>query len=1451
MHRRPEVILAYSVSIGDKSYHLDDEDAILVTVSDILHIIIPMSNLAPALYIDIPLSQVGDVTIEKVDFQSQSRSKIVKSLEVLTVCFLKSSSNGFFINAARCVSASIQLTFTSSKDATTIRKSLGGFGPRMIENLRISQSEPINVSQNLYANREGTLREGLESHQGTNSRTSRSTPHLSLPRTDYTKPGNALEWTPGRNNEGRSVSTHNNENVSTACSPIPIQRPNEPLINPVNDLGIFEDQSEGRIDSSTEWRKGARVIDSAPELQSKHYELTGESAMPVRDHTPIKLTTFERDDILYSATPRANESRQPQDRGRDSQCDKSLKLQSAVYKKTASMADSTIDSVGHLQNGEQFISNRMETFRGSSITSRNINNIQAGKRRVSRQDSSSGNVTSPDEGETREPARTEKLSTAHLNETRGCDSKTTTRTKNDGKDDFGILATPQNQQKTKKISLLSKSALQGSNLLKLKYGAKRMTDISSKDQLTLIPENTESELNQVKKVPHNATIKPPVPLESMIDAADKDDTNWDEGLIDDETEPNPPRRKIPCVKQKPKKPLARSRNKDDDAYSVKKGLPGQGRKAKRKAQPVPKTMRIADMAVNQDLQNLAHSNARRDQIKAPLFTPTLGFTEKQSGRDENIPKERVVPVIKMSVESVAEFEPQMFELQSNASRSRASDDPNESDLAAIPLKFDESKYGDGFEGPNIIDGKANQPSINDRGVPSITHTSFLSQACNTYQDETTVENPHAKIPLTLGKSQEEVTNRTTHSRQEDDIDSICGSAPRHNGKRINQEAFNAEEQTFTNANISDATTDGFVADAIIYSVGPKPQEYKTRKGDLKITKSKTRTADSTVLQAHQTISEGSSNDVDGNSANLNARAKPVIATKLEIALASVNSRKAQHLQPGTQIPGRPNEIDFVAKKPILAEEELESKFPNGQGKLVSGTKKVHDETINESTKPDEGQPKNLRNDPSWLSPRNSQPLVQKSHPSIIRISASSEPEASIESGCHDEITFIGQGLLQDGRELEKSVAFGNDLVRAVLQPDLNTASHNSHHSQNSRHCRKRNIDQTPLDTRKRIKSLSAKSSCSALFSSKADAPFTTPKNSSYHNRKTKLISFNSKGPRNQGKIPRSARQSDKVIIPESIHQSNEVPVIPTGRLHEVGSNTCLKRKSMASDEEEDGSPEMILVEKKSRTFAVANTQTKSPEKAGPHQTLVSRDTTSKPSSQNIKVDENGSPMRVASSPLKTIEVAPVFGYTNGEDGAFGTFNDKFIEANLPDKVEKSPKLVRFAKVIPLSNNKHLPSSPNASRIAAGLTAHTAHACGKFINIQTENTVMPVRPLDPFLEPGQDQYHPNTFMNLLRRSSDLDTDKKNSPRVSPKAVDTDKTLVDAESCEEVVRPDSSSAGCSVPDDSSSSTESYSGGSSRSQELVSNDQDLSEEAAWHKALKPHQRYTLDILCEVSHV
>lgn len=1450
MHRRPEVILAYSFSIGDRSYHLDDEDAILVTVSDILHIIIPMSTLAPALYIDIPLSQIGDVTIEKVDFQSQSHSKIVKSLEVLTVCFLKSSSNGFFINAARCVSASIQLTFTSSKDATTIKKSLDEFGSRRIENLRVSQSEPINVSQNLYPDREGTLREGMESHHWTNSRTSGSIPHLSLPRTDYTKPGNALEWTPGRNNKGRSVSTHNNENVSTACSPIPIQRPNEPLINPVNDLGVFEDQSEGRIDSSTEWRKGARVIDSAPELQSKPYELTGESATPVRDHTPIKLSTFERDDILYSATPRANQARQPQDRGRDSQCDKSLKLQSAVYKKPASMADSTIDSVGHLRNGEQFSSNRKETFKGSSITSRNINNIQAGKRRVSLQDSSSGNVTSPDEGETREPTRTEKTSTAHLNETRGCDSKTTTRTKDDGKDDFGILATPQNQQKTKKISLLPKSALQGSNLLKSKYGAKRMTDISSKDQLTLMPENNESELNQVKKAPHNATIKPPVPLESMIDAADIDNTNWDEGLIDDETEPKPPRRKIPYVKQKPKKPLARSRNKDDDAYSVKKGLPSQGRKAKRKAQPVPKTRRIADVAVNQDLQNPVHSNARRDQIEASLFTPTFRFTKKQSGRDENIPNEKVAPVIKMGVESVAEFEPQMFELQNNASRSRASDDPNQSDLPAIPLKFDESKHGDGFDGPNIIDGK-NQPSINDREVPSITHTSFLSQACNTYQDETTVENTHAKIPLTLGKPQEEVTNRTTHLRQEDDIDSICGSAPRHNGKKINQEAFNAEEQAFNNANISDATTDGFVADAIIYSVEPNPQEYITRQGDPKITKSKTRTADSTVLQAHQTISEGSSNDVDGNSANLNARAKPVIATKLEIALASVNSRKAQHLLPGAQILGKPNEIDFVAKKPILAEEELESKFPNGQGKLVSGTKKLHDKTINESTKPDEGQPKNLRNDPSWLSPRNSQPLVQKSHPSILRISASSEPEASIESGCHDEITFIGKGLLQNGGELENSAAFGNDLVKAVLQPDLNTASHSSHHSQNSRHCRKRNNDQTPLDTRKRVKITSAKSSCSTSFSSNADAPFTTPKNSNYHNRKTKLISFNSKGPRNQGMIPRSARQSDKVIIPESIHQSNEVPVIPTGRLHEFDSNTCLKRKSMAPDEEEDGSPEMILVEKKSRTFAVANTQTKSPEKAGPPQTLVSKDTTGKPSSQNIKVDENGSPMRVASSPLKTIEVAPGFGHTNGEDGAFGMFNDKFIEANLPDKVEKSPRLVRFAKVIPLSNNKHLPSSPNASRIAAGLTAHTAHSCGKFINIRTENTVMPVRPLDPFLEPGQDQDHPNTFMNLLRRSSELDNDKKNSPRVSPKAVDTDKTLVDADSCEEVVRPDSSSAGCSVPDDSYSSTESYSGGSSRSRELVSNDQDLSEEVAWHKALKPHQRYTLDILCEVSHV
>lgn len=145
--RTPDAVLAYAISIGELTYCVEGESTILVTVSDEVNIVIPVSSTGAAKYVDIDIDQIQGVSSGGGPSQSQSGSSQMESLVVLTIWISNALEESFYVNALGQNADSINLAFTLPEAAATIQKILAS---RITNCPRTSQSEPIDISQHFF-----------------------------------------------------------------------------------------------------------------------------------------------------------------------------------------------------------------------------------------------------------------------------------------------------------------------------------------------------------------------------------------------------------------------------------------------------------------------------------------------------------------------------------------------------------------------------------------------------------------------------------------------------------------------------------------------------------------------------------------------------------------------------------------------------------------------------------------------------------------------------------------------------------------------------------------------------------------------------------------------------------------------------------------------------------------------------------------------------------------------------------------------------------------------------------------------------------------------------------------------------------------------------------------------------------------------------------------------------
>lgn len=258
------------------------------------------------------------------------------------------------------------------------------------------------------------------------------------------------------------------------------------------------------------------------------------------------------------------------------------------------------------------------------------------------------------------------------------------------------------------------------------------------------------------------------------------------------------------------------------------------------------------------------------------------------------------------------------------------------------------------------------------------------------------------------------------------------------------------------------------------------------------------------------------------------------------------------------------------------------------------------------------------------------------------------------------------------------------------------------------------------------------------------------------------------------------------------------------------------------------------------------------------------------SSQNTRVNENGSPMPFLIT--RNDKVAADEQYLDDDDG-----KDALAEARLEEQLmlqDDDPTLSE--PVLPfrphssavsishpkttvyksLSNNsKQVPSSPHAPSAFGMMPPHHIYYDGEIVNAETKESIIPVKPQDPFL--GAMQYPQNPFMNALRKSTELaakhlvsgaNVKRGLGGAVKPPSLnvgeDPDKTLVEPD-------PRKGHKQVHVSDSSPSSHSGSSTQASQHDESSDEERDTEIEARWRNELEPHQENMLECLLTISHV
>ena len=366
------------------------------------------------------------------------------------------------------------------------------------------------------------------------------------------------------------------------------------------------------------------------------------------------------------------------------------------------------------------------------------------------------------------------------------------------------------------------------------------------------------------------------------------------------------------------------------------------------------------------------------------------------------------------------------------------------------------------------------------------------------------------------------------------------------------------------------------------------------------------------------------------------------------------------------------------------------------------------------------------------------------------------------------------------------------------------------------------------------------------------------------NRKPEIICFGAEGPKNQGSA--SIKKPKLVTISTGMQTDDSNQAAPEKELE------ILKRK--AAPRVNDPAPSAFeQPPKRQKQYITPPTKHNHVPQMIPEPTnsIAVQEKPNRVSSQSTRVNENGSPM--PSVHARHDMVGQTHGYKKDEEVTdlylitdLHTEDDQFVSYTEGDSLKDNPTLpltrfpprhqghnVGFDRFS--SNSKGKYASPTAPSDFASMPAHYMFDDGTIVNSQTKENIVPSEPQNPFT--GTGQVGTSDFIRALRRKSGTEArsqdelpSKKTTVMSAKRQLpayteDVDKTLVEVEPPRKQRKREIISIDSTITSSSSGSTASE--GSSSSIEASS----LESDAQWRKAFEPHQGDMLGVLAEISHV
>lgn len=1502
------MVFAYAVSVGEKTYCVDEQNAILVTISDEMNIVIPASTTSTANYLDINISQIKEIIRERRKFNFQSRSSTSKLFEVLTIGISKSSEEAYYFNARGFFADSINLVFISAGAASTVQQRILSIKSRIACNLEISQSEPLDISQQCedFDARSATQQATQLSVEPCNdlaiatrqaNETSRkssidSVAHLSPSECDESP----LERIHQSLLKTSVASRHGGDSpqlialIDSAMSPVELHQFDELSLKLTTVEYSFEDSSSDELPSPAKKLGEPSLSESCQGIWDRQLAPVNSYGGLLANGYAVKIPSIEHDehhDSLYHAKPGTYTTlKKPIDQANP-------KSYERVNQREASRVDLP-PNVNEGKLGRQGLTKLSQRMR------RNVGEPPVGLSIIPK--IMHGDATKIDERKREDlrPALKKNLSFSDrkprdlsLSKVRskgptGGNSKAASMIRLDRcEDEFDFPISAKKAPKVSTVDLPARIAIMCASDRQpstqpisppkpiLKRSSKR-------------PEVRIHDEGRPKAITGTTASIPSKRIRNQEEDDAIDPTNCNAGLDVDQAKESEvlQRQRKKQLNRKSQPRTKRIRAKDDLAFSTHKAQnPKINKSIKQRAVPVPlaqsRSRRIAALTANRKIQGLIESAASEDEEDfESLHEKGKSITRlDRENRTDRTPTSHASILTKdKSGERNANSRPTLITPRKYEARVMKNHG-SATITSALPrsmLKINESeKVGrldsvdlasELLEPPNgLINGTNTRQRlpVNGSDTPPLDGRSARQ-----------LQSELPSVKLKMLEIQDSASTADNSTLQEQGL-VHDNTMPVHN---FAIKIVTPEVHASDRVDALDDIGGGFFEEATAFS-----HEDNTR---LMKNHTEEGIANPPILDSNFENIHDANACEEGNVENISRAAhtstniikstpKVSLAAKLQSALSGVKNshfptKRVSKLR-GTRKKGALPRTEVTS--PLLGQIVCDKMAANGSKETIVSYKPAvgPNAVLSQQSPANENGAQSLKKtvQSQELQPSPVEdltlPLVTKpSHRTPPTDTKVDVPRTTpytlgaanfVKNGGSNIFAPVNEVSLQrihrspkslrldpDSRMINAEACKRNPEGRILSAIRINKVQHGLQElSKQTQELSKQKLG--PAEPA----NLAPKSKPGAvLFEDEvvhAEKRSKTPLDS---DRKPNVISFDSKGPRNQGVV------SSQIVRPIQAKE-NQKP-----EFSGYCKDKTLKRTIQDFSEDSFGSGQQDAVVKRPRTsMDVPPILEKAPERVQKRSISIVKESAQKPSSQSTRVDKNGSPLPFVhfrkinlqrngrQIPFETAAQSPT-AEKGAEDGNGLLMSKDRLEILSPglsfpqDPSPPSPLGFRF---VPSSYTKHRPSSPNApSGIIAEYTAHKVDSSGKFVNIRTDNVVMAVRPPDPFV--GIQRNHQNKFTELLRRSSNIPD--KGSSAIGPSVnEDLAKTLVNGGLAQEKNNSDTASSS------SSSSDSSRSNKHSQPEDPSSSEGGGDEEDDWAAALQPHQCETLGVLFQISHV